>query len=72
MVREHREPDDGDVRLWTDPKVPAHSIAQANREKKLGISGMDKVVAFDQGQSLDDFLGRPRKTGRERRARTKR
>ncbi len=40
---------------WTDPKMPAHYIAQANREK-LGISGMDKVVAFDQGQSLDDFL----------------
>ena len=41
---------------WTAPKMPAHYIAQANREK-LGISGMDKVVAFDQGQSLDDFLG---------------
>ncbi len=40
---------------WTDPKMPAHDIAQANREK-LGISGMDKVVAFDQGQELDDFL----------------
>ena len=40
---------------WTAPKMPAHYIAQANREK-LGISGMDKVVAFDQGQSLDEFL----------------
>jgi hypothetical protein len=39
---------------WTDPKMPAHCIAQANREK-LGMSGMDKVVAFDQSQSLDDF-----------------
>jgi integrase len=40
---------------WTDPKMPAHYIAQANREK-LGISGMEKIVAFDQSQSLDDFL----------------
>lgn len=40
---------------WTDPKMPAHYIAQANREK-LGMSGMDKVVAFDQSQSLDDFV----------------
>ena len=43
---------------WTDPKMPAHYIAQANREK-LGISGMDKIVAFDQSQSLDDFIGAP-------------
>jgi integrase len=40
---------------WTDPKMPAQYIAQANREK-LGMSGMDKVVAFDQNQSLDDFM----------------
>jgi hypothetical protein len=40
---------------WTDPKMPAHYIAQANREK-LGISGMEKIVAFDQSQLLDDFL----------------
>ena len=40
---------------WTDPKMPAHYIAQANREK-LGISGMEKIVAFDQSQSLDDFM----------------
>jgi integrase len=40
---------------WTDPKMPAHYIAQANREK-LGMSGMDKIVAFDQSQSLDDFI----------------
>jgi integrase len=40
---------------WTDPKMPAHYIAQANREK-LGISGMEKIVAFDQSQSLDGFL----------------
>jgi hypothetical protein len=43
---------------WTDPKMPAHYIAKANREK-LGISGMDKIVAFDQGQSLDDFMPLP-------------
>ncbi|ODM80818.1 hypothetical protein A6452_23790 [Bradyrhizobium elkanii] len=36
---------------WTDPKMPAHYIAQANRER-LGISGMEKIVTFDQGQSL--------------------
>jgi hypothetical protein len=39
---------------WTDPKMPAHYIAQANREK-LGISGMDKIVAFDQSQNMDDL-----------------
>lgn len=39
---------------WTDPKMPAHYIAQANREK-LGFSGMEKVVAFDQNASSDDF-----------------
>jgi integrase len=43
---------------WTDPKMPAHYIAQANREK-LGMTGMDKIVAFDQDQSLDDFMPRP-------------
>jgi integrase len=43
---------------WTDPKMPAHYIAQANREK-LGISGMEKIVAFDQSESLDDFLQLP-------------
>ena len=40
---------------WTDPKMPAHYIAQANRAK-LGMTGMDKIVAFDQSQSLDDFM----------------
>jgi hypothetical protein len=40
---------------WTDPKMPAHHIAQANREK-LGTSGMDKIVAFDQSRSLDEFM----------------
>ena len=43
---------------WTDPKMPAHYIAQANRER-LGMSGMEKIVAFDQSQSLDDFLQLP-------------
>jgi hypothetical protein len=43
---------------WTDPKMPAHYIAQANREK-LGMTGMDKIVAFDQSQSLDDLMPRP-------------
>jgi len=43
---------------WTDPKMPAHYIAQANREK-LGMSGMDKIVAFDQSHSLDDFVALP-------------
>jgi hypothetical protein len=38
--------------------MPAHYIAQANREK-LGVSGMEKIVAFDQSQSLDDFLQVP-------------
>jgi len=29
---------------WTDPKMPAHYIAQANREK-LRMSDMDKIKA---------------------------
>jgi integrase len=48
---------------WTDPKMPAHYIAQANRER-LGISGMDKIVAFDQSQSLDDFMPLPEANNR--------
>jgi len=47
---------------WTDPKMPAHYIAQANREK-LGMSGMDKIVAFDQSHSLDDFVALPDANG---------
>jgi hypothetical protein len=43
---------------WTAPKMPAHYIAQANREK-LAMTGMGKIVAFDQSQSLDDFMSRP-------------
>jgi integrase len=43
---------------WTDPKMPAHYIAQANREK-LGMSGMDKIVAFDHSQNMDDALPLP-------------
>lgn len=39
---------------WTAPKMPAHDIAQANRER-LGISGME-IITFDQGQSLDERL----------------
>ena len=43
---------------WTDPKMPAHYVAQANREK-LRMSGMNKIVTFDQSQSLDDFMALP-------------
>jgi hypothetical protein len=43
---------------WADPKMPAHYIAQANREK-LGISGMEKIVAFDHSQSPDDLMPLP-------------
>ncbi len=38
--------------------MPAYYIAQASREK-LGMTGMDKIIAFDQSQSLDDFMPRP-------------
>jgi integrase len=41
---------------WTDPKMPAHYIAQANRQR-LGITGMDKVVAFDRSHAFGDGLG---------------
>ena len=40
-----------------------HYIAQANREK-LGMSGMEKIVVFDQSQSLDDFLQLPEANGK--------
>src|ERR1700716_1120523 len=43
---------------WTDPKMPAHYIAQANREK-LGMSGLDKIAVFDQSQDADDFSPLP-------------
>src|ERR1700738_2521377 len=43
---------------WTAPKMPAHYIAQANREK-LGMTGMDKIVAFDHSQAVDDFSPLP-------------
>ena len=46
---------------WADPKMPAHYIAQANREK-LGFSGMDKVVAFDQSDSLADVAANEPRT----------
>jgi hypothetical protein len=46
----------------TDPKMPTHYIAQANREK-LRMSGMDKIIAFDHSQSLDDFLQLPEANG---------
>jgi len=35
--------------------MPAHYIAQANREK-LGMSGMDKIIAFDQSGAFDDLM----------------
>jgi hypothetical protein len=41
---------------WTDPKMPAHYKA---KREKLGITGMDKIVAYDQSQSLNDFLTSP-------------
>ena len=43
---------------WTDPKMPAHYIAKANREK-LGMIGMEKIVAFDESQSLDELIALP-------------
>jgi hypothetical protein len=43
---------------WTDPKMPAHYIAKAKREK-LGMSGMEKIVAFDESHSLDELMALP-------------
>jgi hypothetical protein len=43
---------------WTDPKMPAHYIAEANRET-LGMSGMNKIIAFDESQSLEEFMPLP-------------
>jgi integrase len=41
---------------WTDPKMPAHYIAKARRDK-LGVSGMAKLEAFDrsQNENIADF-----------------
>jgi hypothetical protein len=38
--------------------MPALYIAKENREK-LGMSGMDKIIAFDQSNMLDDRLSLP-------------
>ncbi|KRQ92387.1 hypothetical protein CQ10_08335 [Bradyrhizobium valentinum] len=35
---------------WTNPKMPAHHIAKARRDK-LGASGMEKLVSFDHSQN---------------------
>jgi len=45
--------------------MPAHYIAKANREK-LGMSGMDKIVAFDQSSRSTILCRRRRRTGCER------
>jgi hypothetical protein len=50
---------------WIDPKMPAHYIAKANREK-AGMTGVDKIVAFDQSQSLDNFIDQPEDVRRDR------
>lgn len=39
---------------WTDPKMPAHYIAKANRDK-LAISGMEKIEAYDQTENIADL-----------------
>ena len=45
---------------WTDPKMPAHYIANAKRDK-LGLTGMEKLVSFDssQNENIDDFMPLP-------------
>jgi len=45
---------------WTDPKMPAHYIANAKRDK-LGLTGMEKLVSFDssQNENIDDFMPFP-------------
>ncbi len=40
---------------WTDPKIPAHDIVQANQER-FGISDRKEIVAFDPCQSRHDLL----------------
>jgi hypothetical protein len=37
---------------------------------KPGISRMDKIVAFDETRSVDDFMALPNANGPERQART--
>jgi hypothetical protein len=70
MVDERRLDDDPTVGPFgrTDPKMPVYYIARANREK-LGMSGIDKIVTFDQSQSLDQIMRLPgeqcRKVARE-------
>lgn len=47
---------------WTDPKMPAHYIAKAKRDK-LGPSGMEKLMSFDssQNENVDDFMPLPKR-----------
>ncbi|WP_315762360.1 hypothetical protein [Bradyrhizobium sp. SZCCHNS2005] len=42
---------------WTDPKMPAHYIVKAKRDR-LGASGMEKLVSFDrsQNENIGDFM----------------
>ena len=43
---------------WSDPKMP-RSRHRAGEPEKLGVRGMEKIVAFDQSQSLDDVVPQP-------------
>jgi len=54
---------------WTDPKMPAHYIAQANREK-LGISGMERSWRSMSANYSMISCKRRRRTARERQAGT--
>ena len=41
---------------WTDPKMPAHYIDKARRDRP-GIGGTEKLVLFErsQNENTDDF-----------------
>jgi hypothetical protein len=41
---------------WTDPKMPAHYIARANRTK-LGDSGQDRMLAYEESTNIHNPYG---------------
>ncbi|MDE5441343.1 hypothetical protein GWG65_07740 [Bradyrhizobium sp. CSA207] len=57
LRRLHREPDDGDVRL--DRPEDARVLHRQGEPGEAGMSGMEKIVAFDQSQLLDDVTALP-------------
>ena len=68
LRRLHREPDDGDV--WLNRSEDAGALHRPGNREKLGMSGMEKIVAFDQSQSFEELMALSTRTRTERKGRT--